>query len=949
MSLWLERVRAALAPKGYDVEREVASGGMGSVCLARHRVLGHQVAIKIIRPELHTAQAAERFRREAAILARIRHPNVVPVHDADEADGLPYYVMDFLEGQTLATRLRDGPLSPTEALKLGRDLLDALAAAHRHGVVHRDVKPANVFVVDGRAVLVDFGVAKPLGAASGADATAPGAVVGTFRYMAPEQLCGGDITPRTDVYAAALVIYEAYTGRLWDLAAVPRRADWRGVPRRVARVLACALALAPEERWSDATTFRRALWHTRVAPYRWRTGWLTAGGLVAGALASAWLAGRWAAGRPPFGPAGFELHVVPFEPLGAADRTLAGAVADGVARGLAGHVDFSVAGPAPLPWFVRRSTAVLGGSVVRSGDSLRVALELRAPGWGRTGRVLEARGTVERLDRVVDTLVYGVVREVWNRENPLDPSLPLAALPRSSDALVAWLGAERLLAAGRWRDADSAYGAVEALDSACWLCAWRHAQVGQWLGRTADAGEAGRYLRHAEAFPPKYQALMRAQALGLAARLEALAAAARTWRDFFLGWFMLGDETFHRGPLVGRPRGGAVEMFQQVVTLRPDFAPGWEHLAWALAAEGDSGGAAAALQRVRASPEVTDAFGRGVRALLEVGFAWRFLPVAEARATTRAALADPGIASVPDVAAGPRYLLTFDAPRGAVEMGREFGARRDRPELVRSGLVAATFGYVALGRPDSALAAAAALADRVGDPDAALLAPELAAVLRLADRDTTGPPGDSAVRAGLALAARARFASAAARRGAAWLLLLLGPGPGEGDDPPRALLAAEPPPRALSRMVVAAGEAWRGDPARALATTDSLTALSAADLAAAGVTDPFFRTVLHLSRARWLAALGRRDDAARELLWYQANDYVNLPTGAPQAGDADAAFGTLARWRLAALRDAAGERGETVCRAYRDVARLWAAGETPYGARADNAARRAAALACPRI
>src|SRR5581483_4928130 len=139
------------------------------------------------------------------------------------------------------------------------------------------------------------------------------------------------------------------------------------------------------------------------------------------------------------------------------------------------------------------------------------------------------------------------------------------------------------------------------------------------------------------------------------------------------------------------------------------------------------------------------------------------------------------------------------------------------------------------------------------------------------------------------------------------------------------------------------------DPARALATTDSLTALSAADLAAAGVTDPFFRTVLHLSRARWLAALGRRDDAARELLWYQANDYVNLPTGAPQAGDADAAFGTLARWRLAALRDAAGERGETVCRAYRDVARLWAAGATPYGARADSGARRAAALAWPRI
>ena len=160
MSTFFERVRAALAQKGYQVDRILGSGGMGIVVLARQPRLNRLVAVKVIRPELHTAAAAQRFIGEAQTLAGLAHPHIVTVHEADQADGLPYYTMQYLDGETLADRLPAGPMPRKQVLKFGRDLLDALEHAHAHGVVHRDVKPANVFWDGEDAVLVDFGIAK---------------------------------------------------------------------------------------------------------------------------------------------------------------------------------------------------------------------------------------------------------------------------------------------------------------------------------------------------------------------------------------------------------------------------------------------------------------------------------------------------------------------------------------------------------------------------------------------------------------------------------------------------------------------------------------------------------------------------------------------------------------------------------------------------------------------
>lgn len=199
----------------YRIEREIGAGGMATVYLAQDLRHGRRVAIKVLRPDLAETLGPDRFTREIEIAAALTHPHILPLHDSGSADGLLYYVMPFIEGESLRDRLEKvGPLPVPDAARIFREIVDALGAAHARGVVHRDVKPANVLLADGHALVADFGVAKALSDATGArKVTTVGVAIGTPEYMSPEQAAADPATDhRADLFAAGVIAYEMLTG-----------------------------------------------------------------------------------------------------------------------------------------------------------------------------------------------------------------------------------------------------------------------------------------------------------------------------------------------------------------------------------------------------------------------------------------------------------------------------------------------------------------------------------------------------------------------------------------------------------------------------------------------------------------------------------------------------------------------------------------------------------------
>ncbi|HEX9562406.1 MAG TPA: protein kinase [Gemmatimonadaceae bacterium] len=209
------RLGKALAGR-YAVDRELGHGGMATVYLARDQKHGRQVAIKVLHPDLARAIGGARFLREINIAAQLQSPHILPMLDSGEADGLLYYVMPFVEGDSLRGRLsREGPLPPSEAMRLLRDVVEGVAHAHRHGVVHRDIKPDNVMLAERHGLLMDFGVAKAMSDATATfDLTGVGTSLGTPAYMAPEQAAADPrIDHRADIYSLGVLAYEMLSGR----------------------------------------------------------------------------------------------------------------------------------------------------------------------------------------------------------------------------------------------------------------------------------------------------------------------------------------------------------------------------------------------------------------------------------------------------------------------------------------------------------------------------------------------------------------------------------------------------------------------------------------------------------------------------------------------------------------------------------------------------------------
>jgi serine/threonine-protein kinase len=224
MAVALDRVNDALTGR-YSIERELGQGGMATVYLAHDERHGRKVAVKVLRPELAVALGAERFLREIQIAANLTHPHIVPLHDSGEANELLYYVMAYIEGETLGERIRrEGALPVEEAVQILREVTDALGFAHSRGVVHRDMKPDNVMLTERHALVTDFGVAKAVSGATAAEGiTTAGVAVGTPAYMAPEQASADPhVDHRADIYALGTMAYELLAGRTPFTGATPQ-------------------------------------------------------------------------------------------------------------------------------------------------------------------------------------------------------------------------------------------------------------------------------------------------------------------------------------------------------------------------------------------------------------------------------------------------------------------------------------------------------------------------------------------------------------------------------------------------------------------------------------------------------------------------------------------------------------------------------------------------------
>lgn len=316
----LDRLRGVLAGR-YDVEWEVGRGGMSRVYAARDLRHGRRVAIKVLRPELASILGADRFLREIEIAARLQHPHILPLFDSGEAAGLLFYVMPFITGETLRSRLtRMGRLTIADAARIGREITDALGHAHGEGVVHRDIKPENVMLGAGHAYVMDFGIAKALSEATDhSGITSAGLTLGTPAYMAPEQAAAAaNVDHRADIYAVGTVLYEMLAGhppfsdttaqrifaRQMTEPPAPILSQRPDTPEPMALGIGRALEKDPDRRWQHAADLIPAIESGLADPHAdgaepvRRRPWVAmlAAGLALAALAVAVLRNRSAHG-----------------------------------------------------------------------------------------------------------------------------------------------------------------------------------------------------------------------------------------------------------------------------------------------------------------------------------------------------------------------------------------------------------------------------------------------------------------------------------------------------------------------------------------------------------------------------------------------------------------------------------------------------------------------------
>jgi hypothetical protein len=477
---------------------------MATVYLAHDVRHDRMVAVKVLRPELAATLGSERFLHEIKTTASLNNPHILALHDSGEADGFLYYVMPYVEGESLRDRLRrERQLSLEDALQITREVADALGYAHSHGIIHRDVKPENILLESGHAVVADFGIARAVSVGGAQRLTMSGFAVGTPAYMSPEQASGDEhLDARSDVYALGCVLYEMLAGEPPHTGPTPQAILARQLTGEVRPIrpvrstvsagldtaIKQALAPSPADRFGTASAFVEALEGRRVVPRRssavlslvvsrrtLRTV-LTTVAVTIGVITVV-LVGRSLIGvrQARAGERPATVAVFPFRAAGQEAGSLGEGVADLLAATLDGTVGVTVSDPGGLWRSLRRGdcplqvpgldeaialarqsgvpTVVLGSLTAVGG---RLDLSTRVYSLdGALRATLTASAPVDSLPALINRMAIDVVAEVWERDTlPTVPVIERLAT-QSVDALQAYLEGKRLKRLGRYEEAET--------------------------------------------------------------------------------------------------------------------------------------------------------------------------------------------------------------------------------------------------------------------------------------------------------------------------------------------------------------------------------------------------------------------------------------------------------------------------------------------------------------
>jgi tetratricopeptide (TPR) repeat protein len=616
-----------------------------AVVYVAHSVLdGSRVAVKLLKEDLGSQLGGERFAREIQITSYLKHPNILPVLDAGEADGLPYYIMPYVEGDSLGLRLeREGQLGIQEAIDIVCQVADALALAHAHGFVHRDIKPSNILLDGGRAVLADFGLARAITILGEEKLTQTGIALGTAAYMSPEQAAGGKVDARSDIYGLGCVLYEMLAGgppftgassqAILARHAVDPVPSLRTVRPTVSasleRVIVKALAKVPADRYITVEQFQEALRGidpTEAKPDgpRRRRGLVVAAGgmslLVIAGLAWTLLPGS----HQDLDPNRVMVYplVAPsnFAPrsIGEDVATMIGNALDGIGK-LRWIDGWSLLKPEQredirtLSLSMARSLArakrcayYVTGRLVARGDSAEVLLDL----YDVRGDSTIARGKSTGATREAWRAGLRAINDILPRLIPGTPTDVVAEWrDRDPGAVASFLLGEAAFRRVHLGEALNDYRKAVESDSVFGLAAIRGAQAATWNHRSSEAASLIQVAIR-QPLPPRYQHFARGYASYLAGGADSAAAELRRALavdpEMAAAWMQLGEVYTHLLPVEGNPDSLAEAAFGQARRLDSTSNGVLLHLIEGRLRKGDAEGAAPLIHDfLAADPDTT--------------------------------------------------------------------------------------------------------------------------------------------------------------------------------------------------------------------------------------------------------------------------------------------------------------------------------------------------------